>query len=482
MPGPGRLRTDFPDMNQLPTKTKLAFGFGSLAFGIKDQGFNALLMLYYNQVVGLPASQVGLAILIATLIDALLDPIIGQVSDHHRSSWGRRHPFMYGAALPMAIAYALFWAPPEASQSTQMVWLVVTSVIVRLSISLYEIPSAALMAELTSDYDERTTLATYRSLFMAIGLVGMGIVVFQFFLAPTAEQPVGQLNAEGYVQYGYVAAAIMLFSVLVAARGTHDRIPSLIASTPAHHQQGLVTGLKHLLTDRAYVSVVLCVFFFSIAGGVSTALGTYINTYFWKLQSQQLAAIAGGYGLGVIVGLVVAGFSRHLGKKAVTIGAYALALVAFVLLISLRLLGIIDLGPQQMLPWLILQGVLIGATVLVALIMGSSMLADVADHIEAKTGQRMEGLMFAALIMIQKGVSGMGVFLSGVILTVVGFPDKADPATISVDIVERLGLVYVLGIGVMVILALLSIGFYPISRALHQRNQATLQARRAAAA
>ena len=469
-------------MNQLPSKTKLAFGFGSMAFGIKDQGFNALLMLYYNQVIGLPASQVGLAILIATLVDAVLDPVIGQVSDHHRSSWGRRHPFMYGAALPMAVAYALFWSPPEASQAVQMAWLTVTSIVVRLSISLYEIPSAALMAELTSDYDERTTLSTYRSLFMAIGLVGMGVVVFQFFLVPTASQPMGQLNAEGYVHYGYVAAAIMLLSVIVAARGTHDRIPFLVASAPQNHRQGLVAGLKMLLSDRAYVSVVLCIFFFSVGGGVSTALGTYINTYYWKLQSQDLAAIAGGYGLGVILGLVAAGLSRKLGKRNVTITAYAVALVAFVALVSLQLGGIIDMGPKQILPWLILQGVLVGSSLLVAIIMGASMLADVADHIEVKSGARMEGLMFAALIMIQKGVSGMGVFLSGLILTVVGFPEKADPATLDRAITDQLALVYVLGIGGTVLLALVSISAYPISRATHERTLQALQAKRAGSA
>ena len=64
----------------LPTRTKLSFGFGSLAFGIKDQGFGALLMLYYNQVVGLSAAYVGTAILIATMLDAVLDPLIGQAS------------------------------------------------------------------------------------------------------------------------------------------------------------------------------------------------------------------------------------------------------------------------------------------------------------------------------------------------------------------------------------------------------------------
>ncbi len=468
-------------MNRLPAKTKVTFGFGSIAFGIKDQGFNALLMLYYNQVIGLPASHVGLAILVATLIDAVLDPVIGQMSDHHRSRFGRRHPFMYGAALPMAVAYALFWSPPEASQAVQMVWLIVMSVIVRLSVSFYEIPSAALMAELTNNYDERTALSTYRSLFMAIGLVGMGIVVFKYFLVPTPEQPIGQLNAEGYAVYGYVAAVIMLLSVLVAARGTHDRIPSLMASIPERHKEGLVSSLKMLAFDRAYASVVLCVFFFAIAGGIATTLGTYISTYFWKLQAQQLAVIAGGYGLGIILGLIVAALSRHVGKKAVMVSAYAVALVAFVAPIAIRLAGGFNLSPEEMMPWLILQAALTGACILVALIMGGSMLADVADHVELKTGRRMEGLMFAALIMIQKAVSGMGVFLSGLTLGLVGFPEKADPATIDPAIVDQLGLVYVLGIGVMVVLALVAIIFYPISRDVHQRTLAALLEKRSGA-
>lgn len=132
-----------------------------------------------------------------------------------------------------------------------------------------------------------------------------------------------------------------------------------------------------------------------------------------------------------------------------------------------------------MMPLLILQGTLIGASILAALIMGGSMLADVADHVELKTGRRMEGLMFSALIMVQKGVSGMGVFLSGVILTFVGFPEKADPATISPAIVDHLGLIYVLGIGATVLLALVSISFYPISRQTHERTLAALQAQRA---
>ena len=91
----------------LSTGTRLAYGFGSIAYGIKESGFSTLLLLYYNQVVGLPAGQVGLAIMLALVIDAFVDPVIGHFSDHLRSRWGRRHPFMYVAIVPVALT---FWA------------------------------------------------------------------------------------------------------------------------------------------------------------------------------------------------------------------------------------------------------------------------------------------------------------------------------------------------------------------------------------
>src|SRR5262245_16734198 len=115
---------------KLPMRTKIAFGSGSLAFGLKDQAFAAFLMIYYNQVIGLSAAWVGLAMFIATLANAVADPLIGQWSDRFQSRLGRRHPFMYASALPLAIAYLLLWAPPDAAPEVQFAWLLVTAILV----------------------------------------------------------------------------------------------------------------------------------------------------------------------------------------------------------------------------------------------------------------------------------------------------------------------------------------------------------------
>ena len=201
-------KIDARPTDALPLKTRLLYGSGTIAFGIKDHGFNALLMLFYNQVVGLPAAWVGSAIMIAMIADALFDPLLGQYSDNVRTRWGRRHPFMYAAALPIALFYLLLWMPPEMARGAQFAWLVATAILVRFSISLYEIPSTALLAEFTSDYDERTKLVAARFFFGVCGGIAMTVVTFGYFLRPTAAQPVGHLNAGGYVTYAWVAAGV----------------------------------------------------------------------------------------------------------------------------------------------------------------------------------------------------------------------------------------------------------------------------------
>ena len=146
--------------------TRILYGFGSIAFGIKDNGFRVFLLLFYNQVVGLPASQVALAIMVAMLIDCLVDPVIGHISDHWRSRWGRRHPFMYASALPVALSFLLLWNPPMDWDHRSLFWyLVVVAVIIRTFITLYEIPSSAMSAELTTDYTERSAILGWRFFF-----------------------------------------------------------------------------------------------------------------------------------------------------------------------------------------------------------------------------------------------------------------------------------------------------------------------------
>ena len=86
-------------------RTKFYYGFGSISFGIKNNGFSYFVLFVYSSVLGLPAWMAGLALNLVLVADAITDPLVGYYSDRTRSRWGRRHPFMYAAALPVAITY-----------------------------------------------------------------------------------------------------------------------------------------------------------------------------------------------------------------------------------------------------------------------------------------------------------------------------------------------------------------------------------------
>ena len=120
-------------------------------------------MVVYVQIFGLAPDLAGLAILLMLVFDAFSDPLVGYFSDRHRSSWGRRHPFMYFSAIPVSLSFFLLWDPPEALTQTQLFfYLLGIGVFIRTAITFYEIPSTALGPELSKDYVERSSLLSYR--------------------------------------------------------------------------------------------------------------------------------------------------------------------------------------------------------------------------------------------------------------------------------------------------------------------------------
>ena len=167
----------------LTLATNIWYGVGSIAFGVHLTILTSALLLFYNQVVGLPAEWVGAAMAVTLIFDAVCDPLIGEWSDHTRSRWGRRHPFMYASAIPAAIAfYVLFDPPLDWTKPHLLIYMGAMLMTVRVLLSLYEIPSSALAPELTLDYDQRTNLMSSRFFFGTLGGAGMSILALQVFL------------------------------------------------------------------------------------------------------------------------------------------------------------------------------------------------------------------------------------------------------------------------------------------------------------
>jgi glycoside/pentoside/hexuronide:cation symporter, GPH family len=453
--------------------TKLFYGLGSVAFGIKDNGFQTILLLFYNQVIGLPGQLVGGAILIALVFDAFLDPIVGEISDNIRSRWGRRHPFMYASALPVAVSYLLLWNPPHWSQGALFVYLIVVAIVVRTFITFYEVPSSALAPELTTDYDQRTVFLGYRMFFGWLGGLGMFMLAFTVFLTPDATHRIGQLNAVGYHHYGITAAILMFCAILISAIGTHKHIKHFRVQPRRHIGILQILGeMASSLRNRSFIVLFIAGIFFYSATGLVFALDIYFKTFLWHLTSLQIfylaccTLLAAALAFGVALPL-----SRRYGKKYSAMALFALGLVIGVTPLSLRLLGLFVLnGSPWLVPALAIFSILSGTMTIACAILLGSMLADVVEDSERTTGRRSEGLFFAANSFLQKSASGLGLLFSGIVLAVAHFPAKANPGNIDPHIVRNLALVYLPSIVLLYVISILIVGFYRITRENHEEN------------
>lgn len=466
--------------HRLKMSTKLFYGLGSVAFGVKDNGYSYLLLIFYNQVVGLPATWVGLALLGALAFDAVIDPLIGAASDRLHSPLGRRHPFMYAAAVPVTIAYFALWSPPDIGKVGQFAYLVALTLIVRTFISLYEVPSSALAAELTQDYDERSSLLSYRFFFGWVGGLTVQALAFAVFLASDARHPVGQLNPEGYARYGAFAAGVIFVAIVVSALGTHSLIPSL-AKPPKRAEGGWKLALaeaRQTLSNRSFLFVMASSVAVALGLGLTASLNTYFNTYFWGFSSRDLAILTLSVFAAAFAALGLGPrASRRFGKRATFIGATVLATALGLAPILLRLAG---LFPPNHSPRVL--AILIGTSIsgvtcaIIGMTMTNSMIADVVEASELETGRRDEGLFFAAAAFGQKAVSGLGLLGGAAVIEFVKLKPGMAPSQVPPETLARLGEVYcpvlalVFGIGV-----LLALG-YKITRAGHAETLMRLAA------
>ena len=466
---------------RLSLSTRVFYGFGSVAFGVKDNGFSYFLAFFYAQVVGLPAQTVGLAIMLALVIDAFIDPIVGQLSDNTRSRWGRRHPWMYAAALPVAISYSLIWNPPTAwSQPAQVAYLVAVAVLIRSFISCYEIPSAALAAELTTEYDERTRLLSYRYLFgWAGGLAMYGLALF-VFLTPTAKYAVGQLNPAGYAHYGIFAGGMMLFAILVTSIGTHGQIANLRDPPQQRITLGrLVRELFTAMANRNFAMIFASAIFLYAGIGLGFAINLYFSTYYFEFSAAEIALFSfSSLTAAILAWMIAPRLAQRFEKRAVAMCLIPLGLAFSIGPIALRLFGLLPPNDATVavgatwtphLNFLIiwLTNVLSVGLGIIGNILFSSMIADVVEDSELKTGRRQEGVFFAAIAFAAKATTGFGIFASGQIIGAIAFPTGAKPGTVDPDIIRHLGQIYVPTQIVLYGTATLLLLGYGISRASH---------------
>ena len=458
-------------------RTKLLYGLGSVAFGTKDAGFATFLLIFYNQVLGVSATLVSLAIMVALIADAVFDPIIGEISDNWRSRLGRRHPFMYGAAVPVAVLYFLLWNPPRWTSGALFAYLVVNAILVRMAIACYEIPSAALAPELSADYDQRTSLMAFRWLFGALGAGVTLAVALGFFMVATKAQPTGILNRDGYFTYSVMAALVMMASILISAAGTHSRIKYMkkLPVRPSPGLRKLAGEMYESLSHRSLLMVTLASLFSGVALGLGSALNTYFGTYFWKFSPQQLSVIGFGFLFAAALAVPLASaVSRWLDKRRGYVATAFASLFVNNIAMTLKYFGLLPPDGSLALLGIFFATITIGLSLAIASgILISSMIADVVEDSEIKTGRRSEGLFSASLSFVNKATTGFGILLAGALIDLVHFPMHAAPSTIDTiapHAVRNLVLVYMPVQIALWIVSITLVGGYRIDRATHSSN------------
>ncbi|MEM7639934.1 MAG: MFS transporter [Pseudomonadota bacterium] len=462
--------------------TRMAFGVGGAAGGIKNNGFDYVLLLFYSQILGLPGWWVAGAIWIALIIDAVSDPVVGYWSDNLRSRLGRRHPFLYAAAIPVAIAYFFVWNPPTGLDGGSLfAWLLTLTIIVRVGYTLFEVPSLSLAAELSQDYDVRTMLMSYRYFFAWIGGLTIQVMLFAVFLEPSDGDAQGFQHIPGWNMYGLVAAIAIFSAIAITALGTHHRIPNL-KKPPAKRKLTLARIFSEIwetLSNPSFRALFVATLFGLLATGISATLNQYINSFFWNFTGDQLALLTMAVFLSSGMALLVAPIAgRVWGKKR---AAIIIGLMAFTLApapVFARLLGLLPENGTPELFYIILVVTVFDVALIIAYqMLAASMVTDIVEESELKTGRRSEGTFFAGITFIRKLSQGIGVLTASLILATAAIAPGTPVEDASADSVAALGWGYAVTLLTVWMLMIFAISFYRISREDHARNLEELAAR-----
>lgn len=467
--------------------TRLSYGVGAVANGVKNAAFTTYLMFYYNQVIGVPASVVSTAIALTLLVDAIADPFLGRWSDTTRSRWGRRHPFIYGAALPTAVLFALAWFPPAGSTNFGYgCWIFALAALTRMALSAFEIATSAMNPELSTDYRERTKLFSLRYWFGYAGAFGFTAFSLSVFFAATPEFPRGQLNPAGYTSFALTGAVLIFVVILICGIGTHNRIPYLRQADAPGAPRSIAAHIREMLgalNNRAF----LAIFGFGVlkytAIGLYAGCNLYFGTYLFKLSGGQLAILTFdsliAASLAAPLAPVVSGW---IGKRASSmtfaVGGVALGLTPLVLSYNDLFWPV---GHPMLVPTLFVIGALYGAMVAISLINTSAMLADVVEDSAVKTGRYDAGVFFSAASFMQQCSSALGILATGMILTWSEFPEKPGAGAVTDAMTDSLLLHYIPTSMTLWAAGALILLLYPITKAKHEANVEVLRARQAEA-
>jgi Na+/melibiose symporter-like transporter len=465
----------------LSRSTALFYGAGAVASAAKSVPISTFLMIYYHQVVGLSALTVSSILTISLVLDAFWDPIVGEVSDNFRSNLGRRLPFMYLSIVPVSILFVMLWAPPrDWSQSGIAVYLACCLIGIRLFDTFFEVPHLALVPELTSDYDQRTRLFTLRYLFEGAGGILISALAYNVFMKERGDGTGGLLSPDGYPHFAIFTGMVIFAAMLTCTQGLKGRVPVWCpGQSDRASLRDRVRSIFDTVRTRSFAVLASAAVLIAITSGLASSLNIYWMVYFYRFTQAQISVLFLPVLLGMALIILAPVLARKLGKARAVVTLLWVNAAVGALPLMLRMLGYLPAESDASLVLVGLQGALGAASMTMVLILFSSMVADLTEDAELRTGHRSEGVLLSVMSFLRKATQGLGTLCAGIILTVVDFPTQVDRFAAKPEVLDHLVWVY-LGVNLVLVgMSATVLRWYGNDHARYERTLELLSARSA---
>jgi len=435
---------------------KLAFGAGDLGPAIVAAINGFFLNAFLLDVAGLRPAAAGTIFLIVKVWDAINDPIFGALTDRTKSRWGRRRPWLLFAAIPFGIFFFLQWIVPPLNDFGKFWYYLVIAILLDAAYTAINVPYAALTAELSHDYDERTSLSTYRFSFSILG------GVFAAFIHTII------IGLFSNIILGYMISAAVWAIVIT--------IPNFITfafTKETHFKEtmpegpGFFEGIMIAFKNKAFLYVTLIYFLSWLSiQFVQTNLLLYVK--YWIGAESQFGILVLAVQVSSFVFLLGwSQASRKIGKQnTYYIGMTFWIFVAIILFF---------VQPGQI-GVLFVLAALAGAGVSIGYLIPWSMLPDVIELDELQTGQRREGIFYGFFVFLQKLGISLGMAVSNFILEATGYINQipGQPTPIQPpQVLTALRIFVSFAPALVLLISFLAVLYYPITREKH--NQMRLE-------
>ncbi len=440
----------------LPFAEKISYGLGDLASSMFWKLFSFFLLFFYTDIFGITAAAAGTMLLVTRFWDAANDPIMGMIGDRTRSRWGKFRPYLLFGAVPFAVVGVLTFTTPDWSAGGRLVYAYVTYTLMMMVYTAVNVPYASLMGVMSTDTEERTSLASWRF----VGAFSGGLLV-----TATANPLIEFFNSRLGNEATAFQLTVAVYAVLAAAffmltfAGTRERLrPAAVRSLR------LREDVADLLKNGPW--------FLMLGAGISVLIFNSIRDasilfYFKYYVGDQTVQFVGEVGQGALASafmssLLIANIMGVLAAKPVSssIGKKRTFILSGVVTTILSVL--FYFVPPHQIYLMFFVNVLVGVSSGIVLPLMWAMYADVSDYSEWKTGRRATGLIFSSSSMSQKIGWTVGGAVAAWLLAAFGFVAnmvQGDGSLLGI----RLMISVIAGAG-----ALLSVVFmvrYPLSKA-----------------